>query len=587
MARKYEGNLSIDRFLGLNQSADNIGLSYAADGYNFSVKHGVLRSVRKPSECYTATDFEPDYYYSTDENDTLDARTERRMMGIISQRWKDGYSGAIPADTTWLITVLNGRIYTRKSVGGTTHEFYGTDWVLVYDGGFQSDLFDCVTYEINYAPPEIFTNSILIEVMNKSASIYVFDADDCEYHILENNGEDYAFYTNKNGEEVKAAVDETYVRRGYDYPVDSLVITNSKDGMYLVYCPPVGAGNDPVIRVTPIKIQQNAETNDMKFGCVARFAERIWGAGIETDPDKLVYSAPYDIFNWQQNNNRPEDGAGDIQQPDWDGDAFTAIKAFGNQLVCFKRNSIWAITGTNPSAFYMRKQYGHGTIYEDSIVVHNENIFFATDTGIHTYDSINVTPVKYGYLNDVFEQFSYGEKKTIIACMCAGKYYFNLLTFDSAFNSNSFFCYDTLEGTISAYKNGLWPRSLVEYNAHVYVLYSNGVKWKLASLDGQEADNLYYVTAWQDLGANNVLKSEFEIYISALVDMGDSVEMEIGIETEQKKKAKSVTIESGKIRRVKLNAKGRKFRVWINAKAQKEAWKLAGSIQILYSLDYD
>lgn len=598
MAQKHEDILSIDQFLGLNQSADNLRLSYAADGYNFSVKHGVLQSVKTGVIQQTENKLDPDYDYTQDlgEYETLDARKSIRMLGKISQRWKDGYSGAIPADITWLITVLHGKIYARKHVGGTNVGFFGTDWIEVYDGAFQKDLFDCVAYELNYAPPEMLTNDILIEVMNKTASIYAYDADDYAYHMIDyhllsddngNTTHDHAYYLNNAGKEVVVEVGKTYIRRGYDYPVDAIVMSNSKDGMYLVYCPPQGAGNDPVLRVNPIKIQPSGETHEMKFGTIARFAERIWGAGIDTDPDKMVYSAPYDIFNWEQNNNEPEDGAGDIQQPDWDGDRFTALKAFGNQLVCFKKNSIWAITGSNPSTFYMRKQYGHGTIYEDSIAVYNGNVFFVTDTGLHAYDAVSVNPVKYGYLSRTFEEFSSATNKAVVGCMCSGKYYFNLMTYHAAFGERTFFCYDTIEGTITSYKNGIFPFALMEFNDQVHALHAHDSKFVISNLSYGSTAELYYQTAWQDFGAKNVVKSEFEVYIMPSVEFDDNVEMEIGIETEYKKKAKTVMLTSNRVKRIKLNAKGRKFRFWIKAKEQYNDWKLAGGVQISYSLDYD
>jgi len=55
-----------------------------------------------------------------------------------------------------------------------------------------------------------------------------------------------------------------------------------------------------------------------KFGVITRHAERIWGSGIPSDPDMLVYSAPYDPLDWTANVEQPQDGAGDILQPSWD-----------------------------------------------------------------------------------------------------------------------------------------------------------------------------------------------------------------------------------------------------------------------------
>lgn len=583
MATKHEGNLSIDRFLGINQSADNLGLSYAADGYNFSVDHGVLSSVRIPSGA-TVSGTEPDFVDNIIvDGEIKNARGFVKTMAFISQRWKDGFSGAIPADTTWMVTVNGGKIYARKNVNGLNYHFSGTEWTEVYDGAFQDDLFDCVTYEINYAPPEIFTLPMLVSIGNGDRSWYAYDNDDYAYHVIEYK-DGMGYYTNLNGEEKPVNVDENYVRKGYDYPVDALLMSNAKDGMFLVYCKPQGAGNETRLSVVPIKVQPMGETHEMKFGCIARYAERIWGAGIDTDPDKLVYSAPYDVFNWEQNNKEPADGAGDIQQPDWDGDGFRALRAFGNQLVCFKKHSIWAITGTNPSAFYMRKQYGAGTIYEDSISVYGGNVFFVTDTGMQSYDAINVSPVRYGWIDTYMDGFASGNVRNCFGCVSKNKYYFVLI---GTGNESAFLCYDAIEGTIRRFKHDISPRALASYDDNVYMLYSSEKKLKMAELDGHSAAEMYYETAWQDFGAKDVLKSEFIVYLAADVYMGDTVNMEVGIETEYKKKAKTVTLESGKVKRVKLNAKGRKFRMWLKANEQSERWKLAGGIQISYSLDHD
>lgn len=577
MATKHEDILSIDQFLGLNQSADNLRMSFAASGYNFSVNHGVLQSVREPYRCATETGVNPDFPIKDYET----SRDLSMTLAFISQRWKDGYSGAIPADTTWLITVVDGKIYARKNVSGLNKQFVGTDWIEIYDGAFVDDLFDCVTYEINYAPPVIFTLEMLVDVANGKDNWYVYDNDDYAYHAVKHK-DGAGYYTNLDGEEKPVNVDESYVRLGYSYPVDALLMSNAKDGMFLVYCEPAGAGNETTLKVVRIKVQPIGETEEMKFGCIARYAERIWGAGIETDPDKLVYSAPYDVFNWEQNNREPDDGAGDIQQPDWDGDGFRALRSFGNQLVCFKKHSIWAITGTSPGAFYMRKQYGHGTIYEDSIAVYGGSMFFVTDTGMHAYDAISVSPVKHGYIDTHLKNFMGGNVRNSIGCMCAGKYYFTL---SNMVSESAMLCYDTIEGTISEY--ALAPFAIAAHDDQVYMITPDEGKVQLSVLEGTGAAEMEYTTAWTDFGAKHVVKSEFEVYLAASVYMGDKVKVKLSIETESRKKEKEVTLESGKIKRVRLNAKGRKLRFGIHADRQEDPWNLMGGVQIAYSLDYD
>lgn len=82
-------------------------------------------------------------------------------------------------------------------------------------------------------------------------------------------------------------------------PIDVLLMSNAKDGMILV------RGDD---------LTTESVSTPKEFGVITRHAERIWGTAIDDEPDMLVYSAPYDPFNWEQNSEYPEDGAGDIMQ---------------------------------------------------------------------------------------------------------------------------------------------------------------------------------------------------------------------------------------------------------------------------------
>ncbi len=95
-------------------------------------------------------------------------------------------------------------------------------------------------------------------------------------------------------------------------PIDVLLLTNAEDGMLCVY------GNSLEVKAVPIM----PGGTELRFNVMARHAERIWVTGNPDDPDKLMYSAPYDPFNWIQNDEEPADGAGDVLHPSWDGDSF-------------------------------------------------------------------------------------------------------------------------------------------------------------------------------------------------------------------------------------------------------------------------
>ena len=166
---------------------------------------------------------------------------------------------------------------------------------------------------------------------------------------------------------------------GSESPVDVLVMSNPYDGMIYVRCDDVEKSVTQV--VTP-----------KKFGVITRYNERIFGGSILSDPDMVMYSAPFDFTDWAQNVDIPEDGAGDIQQPTWDGDSFTALKQIGAQLVAFRKNTVWRVLGTDPGEFAWRQQYGGGTAYENTICIEGERVLMLGDSGLLQYDGMAVAP---------------------------------------------------------------------------------------------------------------------------------------------------------------------------------------------------
>ena len=133
-------------------------------------------------------------------------------------------------------------------------------------------------------------------------------------------------------------------------------------------------------------------TTPYLFGVIARYGERVWGTGIPDHPDLIVYSAPYDPADWSPNADIPEDGAGEIEQPTFDGDYFTALVPFGNSLLAFKKHHLFRITGLSPDEFTFQEQYGGGTIFPETIVTYQESVYFLTENGVCVYDGVTTRP---------------------------------------------------------------------------------------------------------------------------------------------------------------------------------------------------
>ena len=195
-------------------------------------------------------------------------------------------------DPELLIAAAGSKVYARglRSKGQLFEE-----WYEIYDG-ITNDKFDYVTYETST-------------------------------------------YWTKEGKRVAPGTEGASEVTAAD-PIDVLIMTNADDGMFIVY----GDSLD----VVPYTVKPSSTTVEKKFGVLTRHAERIWGAAIPDQPDMLMYSTPFEPLNWEQNNEYPEDGAGDIQQPSWDGDSFVALRTYGSYLLAIKKNRVWRVSGTNP-----------------------------------------------------------------------------------------------------------------------------------------------------------------------------------------------------------------------------------------------
>ena len=362
-------------------------------------------------------------------------------------------------------------------------------------------------------------------------------------------------------------------------PIDILIMSNADDGMFIVY----GDSLD----VTPYTIKPTTTDVEKKFGVLTRHAERIWGAAIPDQPDMLMYSVPYEPLNWEQNNDFPEDGAGDIQQPSWDGDSFVALRVYGSYLLAIKKNKVWRIAGTNPGEYYMKEQFGGGTIVENTVVVYNDYMFLLSYDGLMMYDGTAVQPFRQQYVKEIMERLNWAKVGNATAAM-RGTIYCLALPLDGSDVNNAILEYDTTERTFNL-RYGVYVSSFLPYENMLYYtdsrdkLTEGGLAGRVMKLDGNgEALPMRYITAFQDLGYKSVTKSGFEVYMLADTPMTVTV----GIRTEKKLKTKTVNLVADKAKRVRLNAVGRSFRLELEVPGG-QPWKIGAGLQINMELDED
>ena len=356
--------------------------------------------------------------------------------------------------------------------------------------------------------------------------------------------------------------------------VDVLLLSNAYDGMVMVR-----GDNMSVTKVPTPK----------KFGTIERYAERIWGGAIIDDPDMLVYSAPYDPMNWEANTEIPEDGAGDLNQPSWDGDSFTALRTFGSQLIAFKKTRIWRILGTDPGEYTFKEQYGGGAAYPGTVSVDNERILMLAEKGVQIYDGLSASPYLQEYCAEIWKRMNRAKLDEARAILWHGKYYVAIPMNGSAIN-NAVVIYDTHDGTWLL-RDDVFVENWLGTENELYFTSATTPgrvwKWHENSWEIGEATSaaVSWETPWTDMGAKNVNKGGYDLYF--LCEAQDDVTLRFTIYTEKKTKVKTWLVKSGNQRQKRLHFGGNGRRFKLKIEASTGVWRIVSGVFLIVETDPD
>lgn len=547
----YDADVWVQNFQGLRQQQDeslNPDVRYAAEVLNVETPNGVLQ---------------PHAGYETVGGE-LDAKVE--TIARFYRRWYDG-----DGSKHWLICAAGGKLYYMQE--GTGH-----GWFEILrpqsQGLYSSSVWSWCTYEINV--------------------------------------------------------------EGVDNPVDVLLLSNPEDGMIMVVPPDRHqiwndtkeyTWNDVKEMTwedvyTPTWNINTVDTAGKKFGIIERFAERIWGGAIAGDPDMLMYSAPFDPLDWNMRdpdyddtlqpgdegyipymvNGEPEDGAGSIQQPSWDGDSFTALRAFGDQLIAFKEHRVWRIYGTNPREYTFQQQYGGGAPYFNTIAVDVERIYMADLPGLSIYDGMSVSP----FWRELIEKLWRRVNKAAMDQMCAALFqqrYYLAVPMDDSDVNNALIVLNLHDGTILYYED-LNIESMLATPETIYAT-SSSLPGRALSLGydswvyGRASGGATkWVSPWMDFGYKRIQKGGFDLYFTPEVQ-DEPVTLKISIQTEKKTKTKEYVVQplteaqreaekEHRNKKLHFGGSGRRFRVIIEtAEGNTAPWRLIGGLHLVVETDPD
>lgn len=459
-------------------------------------------------------------------------------LAVLHRRW---YAGS--GSKNWYVCASGGRLYERQEGTNASWQLIG----LGTETPYNSDVWSCVTYEIN---TDDGTLDVLLMSNAEDGMIMVIPPD--RPSIIQ----DYVAYTI---EDLSA------------YTINQLV--------------------------SPSWVIQTVDTQGNNFGVIERFGERIWGGAINDDPDKLVYSRPYDPTDWTiaGSGEQPEDGAGDILQPSWDGDRFYALKRFGDQILAVKNNRIWRVMGLSPGEYTFAEQFGEGTEYFNTIAVAPERVYMVGRDGPEIYDGMSTTPYAREQIKQIWRTVNVDALGQMCAVLHKQKYYLAFPTGNSEVN-NAMLVFHLDTGNILFYKDFYIESFLNAENdllatssslpGQVLVLHDDS--WVKGTASGAPTK---WMSPWMDFGYKTIQKGGFDFYFLPEVQE-EEVTFTISIETEKKTKTKVYTVlpsdKEHRQKRLHFGGSGRRFRIIIETAAGVTApWRILGGLHLVVETDPD
>lgn len=402
---------------------------------------------------------------------------------------------------------------------------------------------------------------------------------------------------------------------GYDVPVDVLVISNDEDGMFIVVPSDTARTWGMMKKLTWGQVKQYdwswlkdqkwmmlpVDTKGNKFGVIVRHDERIWGGGIKGKEDYLYYSAPYDPLDWEANTEIPENGAGEIMLPSWDGDMFTTMIEFGDQLLAFKKWRVWRIIGHTPP-YENSEQYGGGAPYQNTVKVDGERILIADKDGMSVYDGMSVSPFMREYIEQLWKTVNRSALDQMCAEIYKGKYYLAFPTGQSSVN-NAMLIYDLTTGTI-LFHTDIYIENLLATDERLYATSSvtpgkvfeiHYDSWDTGTASGAATR---WESPWIDFGRKDIQKGGFDLYFIPEVQ-DTAVKLIFSVQTEKKTKTKEYTIQpltaeqkaagrEARGKRIHFGGSGRRFRIIIQTENGVTApWRLIGGLHMIAETDPD
>lgn len=256
--------------------------------------------------------------------------------------------------------------------------------------------------------------------------------------------------------------------------------------------------------------------SDIAVNYVELYYSRLFAAGDAQNPGRLYYSQPpggtRSIENWTS-VEESENVSGGFVLIGTDSDPITGIQALSNQLLIFKRDSLYRLLGDRPGNF--RIQPVNGTMQQPvhtACVRVSDVLYFLTTGGMYYFDGQSVQ--RKADADKVSVLLKGANLTNCMAAVKADKLYFAYRESAGEGPNDAILIYDLSRGTYML-RRGFTAYGLFAASGTLYLLDGNGYICRFEegeTYDGARID-AYWKTPMTDLDSKAVNKRLEELYL--------------------------------------------------------------------------
>lgn len=138
--------------------------------------------------------------------------------------------------------------------------------------------------------------------------------------------------------------------------------------------------------------------SDIAVSYIAMYRSRLFAAGDYANPNRLYYSklpgGERTIEDWGYDEDSPAVEGGHVEIGTTSGDPITAIAAMSNQLLIFKKSSVYRLIGDRPGNFNVEQISSDSTYVSDTATaLCRDLIYYVTEGGLCCFNGVDAAPL--------------------------------------------------------------------------------------------------------------------------------------------------------------------------------------------------